>query len=298
MVMREQSAVLSGTKQMKRRSQLGMVWHQLLKNKLAVVGLIIIVLMLLASLAIGIFVDYDTIIRHDLKNKLQGMSLSHPFGTDAFGRDLLSRIVYGTRISLSIGFLSVIGAMVAGGAIGAISGYYGGKIDIVVMRFMDMLMAIPSTLLAICIVSALGSGFVNLLLAIMVAQIPQFAMIVRSSVLTIKNSEFVEAARAGGTGTGRIILRHILPNAMGPIIVQATLALGGVILTAASLSFIGLGVMPPDPEWGAILTEGQEYMRDYPYLVIFPGLTIMLAVLACNFLGDGLRDALDPKLKQ
>lgn len=293
------TAVVSGASApAKQRSQMAMIWRQLLKNKLAVVGLVIIIAMLLSSLIIGFVVDYNSIIRHDLKNKLLGISFEHPFGTDAFGRDLLARIIYGTRISLSIGFLSVFGAMVLGGAVGAISGYYGGKFDIVVMRFIDMLMAIPSTLLAICIVSALGSGVVNLLLAIMVSLIPQFAMIVRSSVLTIKNSEFIEAARAGGTGTGRIILRHILPNAMGPIIVQATLALGGVILTAASLSFIGLGVMPPDPEWGAILTEGQEYMRDYPTLVIFPGLTIMLAVLACNFLGDGLRDALDPKLKQ
>ena len=188
--------------------------------------------------------------------------------------------------------------MIIGGAVGAVSGYYGGKIDIVVMRFMDMLMAIPSTLFAICVVSALGTGVMNLLLAIMVSMIPQFAMIVRSSVLTIKGSEFIEAEQCGGTSTARIIMRHIIPNAMGPIIVQATLALGGVILTAASMSFIGLGVQPPEPEWGAILTEGQEFMRDYPYLVIFPGVTIMMAVLACNFLGDGLRDALDPKLKQ
>ena len=282
----------------KQRSQMGMIWNRLIKNKLAVVGLFILIVMIASSILISIFVDYNSIIRHDFKNKLSGVSWRHPFGADAFGRDLLFRLIYGTRISLSIGLLSVLGAMVIGGAIGAVSGFYGRKIDIVTMRFMDMLMAIPSILLAICIVSALGSGFVNLLLAIMVSMVPQFALIVRSSVLMIKSNEFIEAARAGGTSTGRIILRHILPNAMGPIIVQATLALGGVILTAASLSFIGLGVMPPEPEWGAILTEGQEYMRDYPYLVIFPGLTIMLAVLACNFLGDGLRDALDPKLKQ
>jgi len=282
----------------KQRSQMRMIWNRLIKNKLAVVGLFILIVMIASSILISIFVDYNSIIRHDFKNKLSGVSWQHPFGTDAFGRDLLFRLIYGTRISLSIGLLSVLGAMVIGGAIGAVSGFYGRKFDIVTMRFMDMLMAIPSILLAICIVSALGSGFVNLLLAIMVSMVPQFALIVRSSVLMIKSNEFIEAARAGGTGTGRIILRHILPNAMGPIIVQATLALGGVILTAASLSFIGLGVMPPEPEWGAILTEGQEYMRDYPYLVIFPGLTIMLAVLACNFLGDGLRDALDPKLKQ
>lgn len=282
----------------KKRSQLGLIWHRMAKNKLAVAGLIIIIAMIAASISIGFLVDYDKIILHDLKNKLQGPSLTHWFGTDAYGRDLLFRIIYGARISLFIGFVSVIGAMLIGGAVGAVSGFYGGKIDIVVMRFMDMLMAIPSTLFAICVVSALGTGVMNLLLAIMVSMIPQFAMIVRSSVLTIKGSEFIEAARCGGTSTSRIILRHIIPNAMGPIIVQATLALGGVILTAASMSFIGLGVQPPEPEWGAILTEGQEFMRDFPYLVFFPGVTIMLAVLACNFLGDGLRDALDPKLKQ
>jgi peptide/nickel transport system permease protein len=275
-----------------------MIWHQLAKNRLAIVGLIIIAALIAASVGVSLFVNRSAIVRHNLRNKLQGMSVDHPFGTDAFGRDLLLRIIYGTRISLSIGFLSVLGAMLAGGGIGAFSSFYGGRIDILVMRFMDMLMAIPSTLFAICIVSALGNGFGNLLFAIMISLIPQFALIVRSCVLTLKEAEFIEAARASGTSTFSIIVRHVVPNAMGPIIVQATLALGGVILTAASLSFIGLGVQPPEPEWGAILTEGQEYMRDYPYLVIFPGLTIMLAVLACNFLGDGLRDALDPKLKQ
>ena len=281
----------------KKRSQLGMIWHQLVKNKLAVLGMIIILGIIAASLLAGLVVDYDTIIIHDLKNKNQVPSLAHWFGTDSYGRDLLMRFIYGARISLFIGFVSVLGGMVLGGAVGAISGFYGGMTDIIVMRFMDILMSIPSTLMAICVVSALGQGVINLLLAIMISLIPQFAMIVRSSVLTIKNSEFIEAARCGGTSTARIIIRHILPNAMGPIIVQATLAMGGVILTAASMSFIGLGVQPPDPEWGAILTEGQEFMQDYPHLVIFPGVTIMLAVLACNFLGDGLRDALDPKLK-
>lgn len=282
----------------KKNSQLGMIWHRLKKNKLSVVGLIIIVVMIVSSIGIGFVVDYDQIILHNIKEKLQGPSLAHWFGTDAYGRDLFLRIIYGARISLFIGFVSVAGAMFIGGAVGAISGFYGGKIDIIVMRFMDMLMAIPSTLFAICVVSALGTGVINLLFAIMVSMIPQFAMIVRSSVLTIKDSEFIEAARCGGTSTFRIITRHIIPNAMGPIIVQATLALGGVILTAASMSFIGLGVQPPEPEWGAILTEGQEFMRDYPYLVFIPGVTIMLSVLGCNFLGDGLRDALDPKLKQ
>lgn len=285
-------------KQTKKRTQLGMIWHQLKKNKLAIVGLAIIILMIAASILVSVFVQYDAIVRHDLKNKLLPVSLEHPFGTDGYGRDLLIRVIYGTRISLSIAFLSVLLSLLFGGAIGAFSGYYGGKVDIVVMRFMDILMAIPSMLLAICIVSALGVGFVNLLIAITISLVPQFALIVRSSVLTIKNCEFIEAARCGGATTYRIIARHILPNAMGPIIVQATLALGGVILTAASLSFVGLGIQPPTPEWGAMLSGGREYIRDYAYMTIFPGLAIMITILALNFLGDGLRDVLDPKLKR
>lgn len=295
--MKKNRTLEQASSQPKKRSQLQMIIHQLLKNKLAVMGLIMIVGIIVASALVGWFVDYDIIVVHDLKNKCLPPSLEHWFGTDAYGRDLFLRIVYGARISLYIGFASVLGALVIGGAIGSISGFYGGVVDICVMRFMDVLMAIPSTLFAICVVSALGQGVTNLLLAIMISMIPQFALIVRSSVLTIKNGEYIEAARCGGTSTFRIIVRHILPNAMGPIIVQATLALGGVILTAATMSFIGLGVQPPNPEWGAILTEGQEFMSDYPHLVIIPGVTIMMAVLACNFLGDGLRDALDPKLK-
>ncbi|MDR1509982.1 MAG: ABC transporter permease, partial [Synergistaceae bacterium] len=182
------------------RSQLGMIWHQLAKNRLAIVGLVIIAAMIAASVGVSLFADRSAIVRHNLRNKLQGVSAAHPFGTDAFGRDQLLRIIYGTRISLSIGFLSVLGAMLIGGGIGAFSSFYGGRVDILVMRLMDMLMAIPSTLFAICIVSALGNGFGNLLLAIMISLIPQFALIVRSSVLTIKESEFIEAARASGTG--------------------------------------------------------------------------------------------------
>ena len=281
----------------KRRSQGVMIGRRFIHNKLAVVGLIILGTVILLAVFAGFFSSYADMIKHNYQDKLLPISAQHWFGTDEFGRDLFTRIIYGSRNSLAIGFIAVSCSLLLGGAIGAISGFFGGKLDIIVMRFIDMLQAIPSMLMAITIVSALGAGMTNLILAITIANIPSFALIVRSSMLTIKNSEFVEAARAGGCKTARIIIRHILPNAMGPIIVQATLSMGGVILTAASLSFIGLGVMPPDPEWGAILTNGQEYMRDYPNLVIFPGLTIMLTVLACNFLGDGLRDALDPKLK-
>lgn len=281
----------------KKNSQIHDIWVRLKKNKLAVAGLLILAAMFLVMIFANQIVNYDVATKQDLVNKLQPPGNGHIMGTDSFGRDIFARIIHGSRISLSIGFISVALSLLIGGAIGAVAGFYGGKTDIILMRFMDMFMAMPSMLLAICIVSVLGPGMVNLLLAISLSSIPRFAVIVRSSVLTIKNSEFVEAARAAGAGTFRIIVRHILPNSMGPIIVQATLSIGGVILTASSLSFIGLGVMPPQPEWGAILTEGKEYIRESPYLVMFPGIAIMISVLALNFLGDGLRDALDPRLK-
>lgn len=289
---------MSTTKQkFKKNSQLYDVWRRLRKNRLAVAGLIILVLMLLMMIFADQLVSYEVVIKQDIMNKLQPPSKEHWMGTDSFGRDILARIIHGSRVSLSVGFISVALSLLAGGAIGAIAGFYGGKIDIILMRFMDMFLAMPSMLLAICIVSVLGPGMFNLLLAISLSSIPRFSVIVRSSVMTVKNSEFVEAARATGANTLRIITRYILPNSMGPIIVQATLSMAGVILTASSLSFIGLGVSPPQPEWGSILTEGKEFIRESPYLVLFSGLAIMISVLALNFLGDGLRDALDPRLK-
>lgn len=287
----------AGKTHVKKKSQLLDIWKRLKKNRLAVVGLVILVILLGAMIFADQIVSYDVAIKQDLVNKLQGPSTKHIMGTDSFGRDIFARVVHGSRISLSIGFISVALSLLIGGTIGSLAGFYGGKIDSILMRFMDMFLAMPSMLLAICIVSVLGPGMVNLVMAISLASIPRFAVIVRSSVLTIKSSEFVEAARSAGAGTFRIIVHHILPNCMGPIIVQATLSMGGVILTASSLSFIGLGVMPPKPEWGAILTEGKEFIRESPYLVLFPGLAIMISVLALNFLGDGLRDALDPRLK-
>lgn len=281
----------------KKKSQTKEIWRRLKKNKVAIAGLIILLILISMILFADIIVSYEKAIELNMRNRLQPPSKEHWLGTDSFGRDIFSRIVHGSRNSLSIGFICVVISLVVGGIIGAVAGFYGGKIDILLMRVMDMFMAMPSMLLAICIVAVLGPGMRNLVLAISIAGIPKFAAIVRSSVLTIKNSEYIEAASAIGVSATRIILRHIIPNTMGPIIVQSTLSIGGVILTAASLSFVGLGVMPPTPEWGAMLTEGKEFIRDTPYLVFFPGLTIMLSVLALNFLGDGLRDALDPKLK-
>lgn len=282
----------------KKRSQLLEVWGRLKKSKVAIAGLVILTLLILMAVFADVLVDYDVAIAQNMPEKLQGPSPTHWLGTDGFGRDILARIIHGSRISLSIGFVSVIVSLVIGGAIGSIAGYYGGTLDIIVMRFIDVLMAIPSMLMCICVVTVLGPGMSNLLVAITISYVATFCVIVRSSILTIKNSDYIEAARATGVGTFRIILKHIIPNTMGPIMVQATLSIGSVILSAAGLSFVGLGVMPPTPEWGAILTEGKEFIRTAPHIVLFPGIAIMLAVMSLNFLGDGLRDALDPRLKQ
>lgn len=282
----------------KKRSQLLEVWRRLKKSKVAIVGLIILIFLVFIAVFADLLVDYNVAIKQDLVHKLQGPSAEHWLGTDSFGRDILARIIHGSRISLSIGFVSVIVSLIVGGAIGSIAGYYGGKLDMIIMRFIDILMAVPSMLMCICVVTVLGPGMSNLLVAITISYVATFCVIVRSSILTIKNSDYIEAARATGVGTFRIILKHIIPNTMGPIMVQATLSIGSVILSAAGLSFVGLGVMPPAPEWGAILTEGKEFIRTAPHIVLFPGIAIMLAVMSLNFLGDGLRDALDPRLKQ
>ncbi|USF25892.1 Glutathione transport system permease protein GsiD [Firmicutes bacterium ASF500] len=282
----------------KKRSQLLEVWGRLKKSKVAIAGLVILTLLILMAVFADVLVDYELAIAQNMPEKLQGPSPAHWLGTDGFGRDILARIIHGSRISLSIGFVSVIVSLAVGGAIGSIAGYYGGTLDMIVMRFIDVLMAIPSMLMCICVVTVLGPGMSNLLVAITISYVATFCVIVRSSILTIKNSDYIEAARATGVGTFRIILKHIIPNTMGPIMVQATLSIGSVILSAAGLSFVGLGVMPPTPEWGAILTEGKEFIRTAPHIVLFPGIAIMLAVMSLNFLGDGLRDALDPRLKQ
>ena len=283
----------------KGRSQISTVWRRLRKNKLAVVGLFILTIMLLVALFAGILTDYETeVIKMDMPNRMAPPSASHILGTDSYGRDIFARIIYGSRYSLSIGFLSVLFALAMGGALGSIAGYFGGKVDNIIMRIMDVFLAVPSIIMAIAIVSTLGTGFRNLIIALAVSTVPTFARLLRSTILSIKDSDYVEAARAVGTSTPRIIIRHILPNSVGPVIVQTTFSVASSILSAAGLSFLGIGVKPPAPEWGAMLSEGKEFIRDIPHLVVFPGLAIALTVLALNLLGDGLRDALDPRLKQ
>lgn len=282
----------------KKRSQLASIWRQYRKNKLAMFGLIVFSLLLIAALTCPLYIDFDEdVVAQNNRNKFQPMSSEHPFGTDQYGRDVMARVIWGSRISLSVGLFTVSIALAVGGTIGAISGYFGGMTDNILMRFMDVFLAMPATILAVAIVGALGPGLINVLLAMSICRIPQFARIVRSSVLSIRGQEFIEAARACGTGTGRILMRHVIPNLMGPIVVQSTLHMATTILGVAGLSFIGLGIQPPTPEWGSLLAEAKEQMRYFPNLMAFPGLAIMVSVLSLNLIGDGLRDALDPRLK-
>lgn len=281
-----------------KQSKLSMVWTQLKKNKTAMAGLVVLILIILMAIFADVIGDYtDVAIKMDIPNRLQPPGSEWLFGTDQFGRDVFVRIAHGARVSLIIGFGAVVISLAFGGIIGATAGFYGNRWDNIVMRVMDIIMAIPSTILALAVVAALGKGVINLMIAIAVADIPNYARVVRSSVLTIRNADYVEAASAAGAGTGRILARHIIPNVLGPIIVQCTLGIGSSILNAAGLSYIGLGVESPRPEWGNMLSEAREFIQSAPHLIIIPGVFLALTVLALNLLGDGLRDALDPRLK-
>ncbi len=271
--------------------------RRLSRNVSAVIGIVILLIFFFGAIFANQICPEELVTTQDASIRLQEPSAEHIFGTDAYGRDLFARVLYGSRISLTIGLFTAFFSLVIGGILGAAAAYYGGQIDNIIMRVMDIFSAIPGTLLALAIVAALGASMLNLLIAITISSIPGFVRLIRSTVLTVVESDYVEAARACGTRDGRTIMRHILPNAIGPIIVQTTSSISGMILQASGLSFIGMGVQPPTPEWGAMISEAREFMRTEPYLMIFPGVCIILAALAFNLIGDGLRDALDPRLR-
>ncbi len=272
-------------------------WRRLIRRPTATLGMIIFLALVLMALFPSLIAPegYDN---QQYTKLFQPPNAQNIMGTDNLGRDVFSRVLYGARYSMGVGFFAVIFALLIGGTMGSIAAFYGGRADSIIMRFLDIVLSIPSILLAIAITSILGTNIVNLTIAISISSFPHYARIVRAAILSIKELEFVEAARAIGASDTRIIFRHLLPNAMAPIIVQATVGLGGAILSCAALSFIGLGIQPPLPEWGTMLSAGREYIREYWWLVVFPGMFIMLAIFSVNLFGDGLRDALDPRLKQ
>ncbi|HZK45149.1 MAG: ABC transporter permease [Eubacteriales bacterium] len=280
----------------KRRSQSAEIWRRFKKSKTAIIGLIMLSVLVLLAIFADVITPYDA-EKSDAANRLQLPSWEHLFGTDELGRDIFTRIAMGTRISLLVGIVSVTVSAVGGIILGSLAGYYGGKVDTLIMRFVDIWMAIPSLLLNITIVAVLGVGLQNVMIAIGISSIPGYCRTIRASILSIKSSDFIEASKACGASDLYLIATHIIPNSLAPLIVQATLRMGASILVCASMSFMGLGVVPPTPEWGAMLSTGRSFLRDYPHLCTFPGAAIMYTVLAMNLLGDGVRDALDPKLK-
>jgi peptide/nickel transport system permease protein len=271
-------------------------WRGLRKNKLAMIGAFVILFFILIALLAPFLTSYDY-KEPVIADRLLPPSSEHLLGTDDLGRDLLARIIYGARISLTVGFFSVILSLVVGSILGVIAGYYGKWIDGIISRFFDILLAFPSILLAIAIVAALGPSLQNALLAIAIVNVPTFGRLVRSKVLSLKEEEFIMAARAQGMKDRRILFVHLIPNSLAPIIVQGTLGIATAIIEAAALGFLGLGVQPPEAEWGKMISDSRQYFVNAPWTVVFPGLSIMLTVLGFNLFGDGLRDVLDPKMK-
>lgn len=289
------TAAATITKQKKESANAAAI-KRLRKNKTAMFGLLIFTLLALSAIFAPLLTPYGYATL-DMKNAFQGPSAAHWFGTDDLGRDIFTRILYGGRYSLTIGIISVSFALVVGIIIGTIAGYFGGMVDNLIMRFLDIFQSIPGLILTIAISAALGSGFDKTILALSISRIPSFARVLRASIMRVREQEYLEAAESIRCGKFRIIMKYVLPNSWAPLIVEATMGVANTVLTAASLSYIGLGVQPPTPEWGAMLSGAKGYIRDYSYMLTFPGIFIALTVLCLNMLGDGLRDALDPRLK-
>ena len=273
------------------------VWQRLKRNKLAMVGLVIVIFNILIAIGAPLLTSYDPNEMDFANTLLPPGSDGHIFGTDNFGRDLFSRIVYGSRVSLIVGLTAIAIGGSIGTVLGLIAAFYGGRIDNIIMRIMDGLFAFPFVLLSIALMTVLGTGLHNIIIVVSVVNVPGFTRIVRGAALTVKKLEYIEAARALGAKNRRLIFNHILPNCMASLIVYSSMSVAGAILSEAALSFLGLGIKPPDPSWGGILKAGQEYLQIAPHICVFSGVAILLTVLGFNLFGDGLRDALDPKLK-
>lgn len=270
--------------------------REFVRNKAAVVGVVVLILMILSAVFAPQLTPYDPLDR-DARARLAEPSLEHPFGTDSLGRDVLARILYGGRVSLQVGFYSIILATIIGTPLGLVAGYFGGRVDNIIMRIMDIILAFPGLILVIWLVAMLGSNMANVIFAIAFFSLPTYSRLVRGSTLSVREMDFVVAAESMGAKSLRILVWHVLPAVIGPLIVLTTLSVSGAIVTGASLSFLGLGVRPPTPEWGAMLADGRAYLRNAWWIAFFPGMTITLVVLAANIVGDGLRDALDPRVR-
>ena len=285
---------------MKKQSRVLEIWDAIRRNKAAMLGLVILLLFILITIFADLIAPYE-LVTTQTRDILQPPSAQHWFGTDDLGRDVFARVIHATRVSLAIGLIATVLSVLVGGILGSVAGYKGGKLDEFLMRLMDALMCIPSTLLALAIVAALGTSMTNLILAITISSVPGVARVIRAVIINIVDEDYITAAISYSENDYRIITRYVLPNAVGPVIVYATMSISATILTAAGLSFIGMGVQPPTPEWGNILNNGLDFIYDFStrwHVIVFPALFIVVAELCFNLLGDGLRDAMDPRMRK
>lgn len=287
----------SAPKKRRENSQAREVWRRFRKNKIAMAGLIVFLLLCVVAILADVIVPYSAAIDQIKGASLEKPSMEHLFGTDNLARDMFARIIHGSRYSIAMAIIISLVSLFISSILGGISGYYGGTLDNIIMRLLDILMCIPSLMLALCIVGALGTNLVNLLIAMTIGQIPGTVRLVRSAIMGVSGADYIEAARCHGASDLRIIVKYIIPNAMGPIIVDTTVNASRLIITCASMSFLGLGIQPPAPEWGNLLAGAREYMRIAPWLLYIPGAALVITALSINLVGDGLRDALDPKIR-
>ena len=290
---------MAGKKNAGRSRSLGYdIWRSMRSNKLTMVCLAFVLFLVFLSLFADVLFSYEgDVIAQNIQDRLQWPSAAHWFGTDAFGRDYFCRVIYATRVTMIIAILATAGGSILGILIGSLSAYYGGKVDATIQRILDIIISVPQVLLIICVVAVLGGGVRNMIIAFIFSMTPGFSRVVRSTVMVTRENEYVEASRAVGASDLQIIFSHLLPNSLGPLIVQATMSISLCILSTAGMGYLGLGVAAPQPEWGLMLAEAQEYMRTEVFLILFPGLAIVLSAVAFNLLGDGLRDAMDPRLR-